>query len=82
MLPQLKKMPDYSQLTIGHLESYKGSVQQSPERAVKHDHVAALYNHVRRISTPLHPLRILPLGLPHHLFVGTCRSDALLTFFT
>ena len=44
---QLKKMPDYSQLSIGQLESYKGSAEQSNERAVKHDHVAALYNHVR-----------------------------------
>jgi len=43
---KLKKMPDYTNLNIGQLESYKGSVQQSNERAVKHDHVAALYNHI------------------------------------
>jgi len=43
---KLKTIPDYSKMSIDDALKYRGSADQSEERAQKHDHVASIYNHI------------------------------------
>ena len=52
MSVQLKTIPDYSKMSIDDALKYRGSADQSEERAQKHDHVASIYNHVRINTCP------------------------------
>lgn len=67
---QLKTIPDYSKLSIDDALQYRGSVEQSEERAQKHDHAAAIYNHVCCSSASINFFYFYTYRCTHSL----CRS--------
>ena len=42
----MHKIPDLEKLNIKDILSYGGAMEQSEQRAKKHDKAASLYNHV------------------------------------